>query len=220
VIVPALDEEPRIASVLRRARDGGADEIIVVDGGSRDRTIEVARPLADQVVSAHRGRAVQMNFGAALAGGDGLLFLHADTLLPPAFATAIANAIRDGAVGGRFDVDLDPPTPLLRLVGALMNHRSRLSGIATGDQAIFVRRDVFQRLEGYSPIPLMEDIEFSRRLKRVGRLACLRQRVSTSSRRWQSTGPLRTILLMWTLRLLYFCGVPAERLRRAYTDRR
>ncbi|HYD50830.1 MAG TPA: TIGR04283 family arsenosugar biosynthesis glycosyltransferase [Terriglobales bacterium] len=219
VIVPCLNEAAVIASTLRRLRDAGDGEIVVVDGGSDDATVAVAGPLADIVIQASRGRAAQMNAGAAVAHGDILLFLHADTLLPSHFDDVVAEACADAAVaGGRFDVELVPSSPLLWLTGELMNRRSRLSGIATGDQAIFVRRAVFEKLGGYAALPLMEDIDFSRRLKRAGKIACLRQRVQTSSRRWRERGIARTILLMWSLRLLYFCGVSAERLRRLYDD--
>lgn len=196
-------------------------EVIVVDGGSRDATARVARQHADAVLSAPRGRAVQMNAGAAAAGGDVLLFLHADTRLPPGFDSAVLAALADPAVvGGRFDLRLVPGTPLLRLVGGLINLRSRLSRIATGDQALFVRRSVFEALGGFAAIPLMEDVAFTQALKRRGRIACLREQVETSSRRWLRDGPLRTILLMWWLRLLYACGVAPERLRRRYADTR
>jgi rSAM/selenodomain-associated transferase 2 len=221
VIVPTLDEEGQLEAVLRSARASGAIELIVVDGGSGDRTVEVAATVADRVIRAPRGRASQMNAGAGAATGDVLLFLHADTRLPPDFAGAIESALSEPeVVGGRFDVRLEPTTPLLGLVAFLMNRRSRLTGIATGDQAIFVRGAVFERLGGYGDLPLMEDIDFTRRLKRAGRIAALHARVSTSSRRWLEAGPLRTILLMWSLRLLYFAGVSPARLRRFYADRR
>jgi rSAM/selenodomain-associated transferase 2 len=221
VIVPALDEEHRIEAALRSARQPGVHEIVVADGGSRDDTRARAAQLADRVVETPQGRAVQMNAGARASTGDVLLFLHADTLLPQGFPAAVARALADpDACGGRFDVELTPQTPLLWLVGALMNVRSRVSRIATGDQALFVRRETFARLGGFAEIPLMEDIDFSRRLKRAGRVVCLRERVATSSRRWIQGGPLRTILLMWMLRLLYFCGVPPGALCRLYTDRR
>jgi rSAM/selenodomain-associated transferase 2 len=221
VIVPVLNEEGGIGETLRRARQPGVREIIVVDGGSMDETRAVAQPLADRVLSAPRGRAAQMNAGAERANGDILLFLHADTLVPAGFAEAVAAACTTPAVvGGRFDVDLTPSTPLLRLTGELMNWRSRLSRIATGDQAMFVRRDVFERLGGYANIPLMEDVDLSRRLKGAGRIACLRQRVTTSARRWHAHGAVKTILLMWKLRALYCCGVSPVRLRRLYDDAR
>lgn len=221
VIVPTLNEERGIAATLRRARAAGVRQIIVVDGGSMDNTRAVAHELADLVFSAPRGRAAQMNAGAARASGDILLFLHADTLVPDGFAQAISAACREpGIIGGRFDVTLTPSSPLLRLTGELMNCRSRLSRIATGDQGIFIRRDVFERLGGYADIPLMEDIDLSRRMKRAGRIACLHQRVTTSARRWQTQGVVRTILLMWSLRTLYFFGVSPSRLRRLYDDAR
>ena len=221
VIIPALNEEEQIEAVVQQARQPGVGGVIVVDGGSSDATVELASAVADRCLSAARGRARQMNAGAATANGDILVFVHADTLVPAGFARAIAGALDDAAVvGGRFDVALMPSTPLLRLVATLMNLRSRLSGIATGDQAIFVRREVFARLGGFSDLPLMEDIDFSRRLKRAGGIACLRERVTTSSRRWRADGAVRTILRMWTLRLLYSLGVSPARLRRAYADRR
>ena len=221
VIVPVLNEAETIGRALRSARGAAVREVIVVDGGSDDATTDVAAPLADRVVSAARGRASQMNAGAEIARGAVMLFLHADTILPVGFDGAVLTALRDRRyVGGRFDVTLAPRSPLLWLTGELMNVRSRWSRIATGDQAIFVRREVFQAIGGFPDIPLMEDIAFSRLLKRTGRIACLRQRVRASSRRWRTNGILRTILLMWSLRLLYFCGVSPERLRRLYPDTR
>jgi rSAM/selenodomain-associated transferase 2 len=161
-----------------------------------------------------------MNAGAARSRGDTLLFLHADTRLPPGATRAIADALADPAVvGGRFDVRFDPDRPALRVIAAFMNGRSRLSGISTGDQALFVRRTTFEALGGFADIALMEDIELSRRLRRAGRLACLRQRVTTSSRKWATEGVARTVLLMWALRLAYWSGVAPERLHRWYYGR-
>lgn len=221
VVIPTLDEESTLAATLRCVRQPGVHEIIVADGGSLDRTRSIATELADVVLSAPRGRAAQMNAGAARARGEILLFLHADTLVPHGFADAVLSACAPpDVVGGRFDVQLAPSTPLLWLTGELINWRSRLSRIATGDQAIFIRREAFSRLGGYAEIPLMEDIELTRRMKRVGRIACLRQRVTTSSRRWQHDGIVRTIVLMWTLRALYFLGVSPQRLQRVYRHTR
>jgi rSAM/selenodomain-associated transferase 2 len=214
IIVPALDEARGIGAALqalqplrRRGR-----EVIVVDGGSRDGTAEIARPLADRVLDAPRGRAVQMNAGAAAASGEALLFLHADTFLPADADRAVLDALGASA-WGRFDVWIEGRSPLLRLVAFFMNARSRLTGIATGDQAIFARRDAFR---GFPEMPLMEDIAFSRAMKRVSSPACLRLRVRTSGRRWERHGVLRTILLMWRLRLAYFLGARPEALARRY----
>ena len=221
VIIPTLNEEAVLSATLRRVRQPGVREIIVADGGSTDTTRAIAAELADRVLSAPRGRAVQMNAGAAHASGDVLLFLHADTLVPDGFANSILGACREPAVvAGRFDVRLESSSRLVWLTGELINRRSRLTRVATGDQAIFVRREVFERLGGYAPLPLMEDIELSRRLKRVGRIACLRERVITSARRWQQNGVVRTILLMWTLRVLYYIGVSPQRLQRMYANTR
>ena len=221
VIIPTLNEEAVLTATLERARQPGVREIIVVDGGSTDATRAIAVSLADLVLSAPCGRATQMNAGAARAGGDILLFLHADTWLPSGFAGAVTAACASPAViGGRFDVQLEPSSPLLWLTGELINLRSRLSRIATGDQAIFVRRAVFERLGGYANMPLMEDIDLTRRMKRAGRVACLRERVTTSARRWQKNGVVKTILLMWTLRALYACGVSPQRLRQVYANTR
>ena len=219
IVMPVFDEAERMAVALAalaplRARDGA--ELIVVDGGSRDASVARCAGLADRVIAAPRGRARQMNAGAAAARGDALLFLHADTALPPGAPAAIADAL-SGHAWGRFDVRIDGRTALLPAVAALMNLRSRLSGIATGDQAIFVRRAAFEAVGGFPDQPLMEDIEISRRLRRqCGRPACLRDKVVTSGRRWDRDGAWRTIVLMWRLRWLYWRGVPPERLAAAY----
>lgn len=224
IVVPVLDEAALVESALTALaglRANGA-EVVVVDGGSRDATVAAATPLADRVVTSPRGRAVQMNAGAAAAHGDVLLFLHVDTTLPADAEAAIrAAATRDGhavrhPVWGRFDVRIDGSSRLLRLVAAMMNGRSRLTGIATGDQALFVDRTTFARIGGFPAQPLMEDIELSKRLRRVVRPCCLRTRVVTSGRRWRSRGVWPTILLMWRLRLLYRLGVAPERLARLY----
>jgi rSAM/selenodomain-associated transferase 2 len=214
IVVPTLNEAQRIGDALAalaplRAR---GHEVIVADGGSTDETVRLARPLCNRLVQAARGRAVQMNAGARLAAGDVLLFLHADTRLPAdAIEAILGGAAR--AAWGRFDVEIDSPRPLLRAVAWTMNLRSRLTGIATGDQALFVRREAFA---GFPEIALMEDVAFSAAMRRVARPVCLRSRVVTSARRWESRGVLRTIVLMWRLRLLYFFGAAPERLARLY----
>jgi rSAM/selenodomain-associated transferase 2 len=222
IIIPALNEAASLARLLPElsAREPAA-EVLVVDGGSDDDTrAVVARLPAVRWLTSPRGRARQMNAGAAAARGDVLLFLHADTMLPAGAGAAVLEALRDPhVVGGRFDVRLHSRRPLLALVGLMMNLRSRLSGIATGDQAIFVRRAAFEALHGYADIPLMEDIDLTRRLKRRGRLAALRLRVTTSARKWEREGVVRTIVLMWTLRLLYALGVGPARLHRWYYRR-
>ena len=220
IIVPALDEEDEIAATLRSARAPGVGEILVVDGGSRDATVAVAAPLADVVLGAQRGRALQMNAGAERARGDILLFLHADTRLPAGFAASVEEAVRAGAVGGRFDVALRGSHAFLPVVAAAINLRSRVTRIFTGDQAMFVRRDAFARLGGFAAIPLMEDVDFSARLRRLGSIASLRLRVSTSARRWEENGVARTVALMWSLRLAYACGVSPERLAARYRRER
>jgi rSAM/selenodomain-associated transferase 2 len=217
IVVPVLDEADTIAAHLDalaplRARSG---EVIVVDGGSRDGTLPQAEARADRVLVAERGRASQMNAGARAAGGDILLFLHADTRLPPGADELVRHALRKGRVWGRFDVSIEGGR-LLGLVAALMNRRSRLTGIATGDQAIFATRDAFAAVGGYADIPLMEDIVLSRRLKRLSRPACIRARVITSGRRWQRHGVLRTILTMWRLRLAFYLGADPRALALAY----
>jgi len=219
IIVPCLNEADGIAATLgalapMRAR--GA-EVIVVDGGSRDATVARAGPLADAVISAPRGRALQMNAGAARAHGEILLFLHADTLLPDAADALIVDGLQRSRRGwGRFDVDIAGHNPLLRVVAALMNVRSRVTGIATGDQAIFVTRSLFTAAGGYPDIPLMEDVALSGRLKNFGPPLCLRHRLTTSGRRWEKNGVLRTILLMWRLRLAYRLGADPRKLAVRY----
>jgi rSAM/selenodomain-associated transferase 2 len=212
IVVPALNEARGIRAALEalaplRAR---GHEVIVVDGGSTDGTQRIAVPLCDLFLNAPRGRAVQMNAGARAASGDVLVFLHADTRLPENIF------IPESALWGRFDVEIEGRHPLLKIVSCAMNLRSRLTGIATGDQAIFVRREAFP---GFPEIALMEDVAFSKAMKRRARPACLRQTVRTSGRRWEARGVLRTVLLMWRLRLMYFLGAHPERLARIYDHR-
>jgi len=219
IIIPVLNEAAQISMVLKvlQAWRGPDCTLIIVDGGSSDDTVAQAVPLADQVIVTPKGRAVQMNAGAAATRSEILWFLHADSL-PPAEAihwiqSALANSNRHW---GRFDVRLSGSHPMLLMVAALMNLRSRLTGIATGDQGIFVRRALFEHIGGYPAIALMEDITLSRRLKRHSPPICLHQRLTTSSRRWEHGGVFRTIVLMWRLRLAYFFGADPEQLARIY----
>jgi rSAM/selenodomain-associated transferase 2 len=219
IVIPVLDEAATIADALAalapdRAR--GA-EVIVVDGGSRDDTVETARPRADRVITAPRGRGSQMNAGAAAAQGDVLLFLHADTRLPPEADRLVLAALeRSRRAWGRFDVTIAGRSPFLHVVAAMMNLRSRLTGIATGDQAMFMTRAAFAQAGGFPDIPLMEDIVLSRRLKNVSPPACLNARVTTSGRRWDRDGVVRTVLMMWRLRFAFFLGAEPARLARQY----
>ena len=219
IVIPVLNESVRVAQALRGLavlRQQGHD-VIVCDGGSTDDTVARCAGLVDLVLRAPPGRARQMNAGAAVARGEVLLFLHVDTALPADAPAAIAQALARAAAWGRFDVRIDGRSRLLPVVAAFMNWRSRWSGIATGDQALFIRRDLFDTLGGFADQPLMEDIELSRRLLRRGHApACLRQRVTTSGRRWDEHGAWRTIVLMWRLRWLYWRGTPAEALARLY----
>ena len=219
IIVPVLNEGEGIAAALDALSDlrSLGSEVIVVDGGSRDATIQRARLRADRVIAAPRGRASQMNAGAAKARGDVLLFLHADTRLPRAAEHVILDGLaRSGRAWGRFNVKIEGRSPLLLIVGRLMDLRSRLTGIATGDQAIFVRRDAFESVGGFVEIPLMEDIALSKRLKRVSRPLCVSERVVSSGQRWEKNGVLATILLMWRLRLAFFFGADPKELARQY----
>jgi len=219
IIIPVLNEGRIIAPALQRLaplRQRGV-EVLVADGGSSDDTVAQASALADRVVHAPQGRAVQMNAGAAAVAQrvQALLFLHADTALPADADRLIADALTR-ADWGRFDVRIDGAARGLGTVASMMNLRSRATGICTGDQGIFVRRDMFAALGGFAEIALMEDIEFSRRARRVGRPAAIATPVVTSGRRWESGGVVRTIVLMWELRLRYFLGADPDALARRY----
>jgi len=219
IVVPALEESASITATLSALQPLRAQghEVIVVDGGSGDATFLIARLLADRAYVTAAGRATQMNFGAGKAAGDVLLFLHADSLLPAGGAAAMVDAVTRGAAWGRFDVIIGGKPWVLKLVGAMMNLRSRLTGIATGDQGMFVRRNLFEEVGGFPAIPLMEDVALSKALKRIaGRPACLRTRVTTSGRRWEMHGPWRTIFTMWRLRLAYALGADPAALARHY----
>jgi len=223
VIVPTLNEEASIAatlsSVLRGLRP--PDELLLVDGGSTDRTVEIARSAGARVTCGDRGRGRQMNAGAAGAIGDVLLFLHADTTLPSGFRDSLEALLADeGVRWGRFDLDFDEGGPLLRLIARLISGRSRVFSSATGDQAIFVRRAEFEAIGGYLEAHLFEDVDVARRLRARGRMGVPDGRVVTSSRRWRRRGVWSTTLRMWSLKSLYLLGVPAQRLARHYDDER
>ena len=221
VVLPVLNEEQSIRGTLQSLIRLTPYEIIVVDGGSRDRTLEICKEFAVDVMHAERGRARQMNVGARRASGEVLLFLHADTRLPQSALNDIAAALSDSRyLGGRFDVELEGAHWMLKIVGTLINYRSRVTQVGTGDQALFVRRVVFHRMGGFPDIPLMEDIAFCRALKRIGGVACLRSRVITSARRWERDGVWRTIFKMWSLKVCYLAGVSPMRLKRFYADTR
>lgn len=222
IVIPTLDEAAGIEAALRSLqplRRRGA-ELVLADGGSADGTPARAAAWVDAACAAPRGRASQMNAGARLARAQTLLFLHADTLLPAEADTHVLAAVAAGAHWGRFDVRIAGRPAMLRVVAALMNLRSRLTGIATGDQAIFVDRALWEALGGYAPIPLMEDVELCTRARRVARCACLRERVLVSARRWERRGVARTVVEMWTWRAAYALGVSPATLHRLYYGRR
>jgi rSAM/selenodomain-associated transferase 2 len=219
IIVPALNEAGVIGEALGAlapARARGV-EIVVADGGSNDQTIAIARPLCDRIVNAPRGRGTQMNAGAAAARGDVFLFLHADTRLPENFDTLVISGITASKrAWGRFDIRIVGRHSLLPVVAAMMNLRSRITGISTGDQAVFVTREAFSALGGFPDVALMEDLVLSRRLNRLTRPLCLSARATTSGRRWDERGFFRTVFLMWRLRLAFFLGASPDALARSY----
>ena len=221
--MPILNEANGIEQTLYGLQPFRAEghEVIIVDGGSRDGSVQLSIPIADRVITAQRGRSRQMNAGAEMANGDILLFLHGDTFLPREATRKIMDGMKEkGRSWGRFDVRLSGKQPILRAVEYLMNLRSRLTSIATGDQAIFVRRELFESIGGFPNIDLMEDIAMSKILKLYGRPLCLQEQVLTSSRRWESNGMIRTVLRMWYLRLAYFMGADPNHLARMYRPTR
>lgn len=217
IIVPVYNEAAQAEKLIRRLRllnDGLVADIIIVDGGSSDNTVE---RLSEhfKVIGSEKGRANQMNAGAHQAKGTWLMFVHADTEISPGH---IEYAVSSAALRkwGRFDIQLSGAGFSFRMIEQFINWRSRLTGIATGDQCIFVRKKVFDELGGFKNIPLMEDVEICKRLKKLGKPACLKKRVTTSSRRWEAYGTVKTVLLMWKLRYLYWRGVPPEELAKLY----
>ena len=217
IIIPTWNESSCIATTLTLLQPIRQwSEIIVVDAGSEDSTQELARPLADLVITSEKGRAVQMNTGANSANGQYLLFLHADTQMPLTTQSALFTTLKQTPVWGRFDIALSGQTIILQIVATFMNWRSRLTGIATGDQGIFVQQTQFTTIGQFPNIALMEDIAISRKLRKVSRPTCIAQPLITSSRRWESAGSMATIMLMWRLRLQYFFGTDPEKLAHIY----
>lgn len=218
IIVPVLNEEETIASTLQHLqvfRQQG-HEVVVIDGGSNDDTIARTYGLVDKVLKSKRGRAYQMNTGAEYAHGDSLLFLHADTLLPAGACSLVNNVILSGGDWGRFNVRLSGSSWIFRIIETMMNWRSGMTSIATGDQAIFVRKKLFNKIGGFPGIELMEDIVLSRKLRNVSKPVCIKDCVITSSRKWESNGVIRTVVLMWRLRLMFYFGVAANDLAKQY----
>lgn len=218
IIIPVVNESDVIIPILQQLQSlrSLGHELIIVDGGSSDETISLAEPLSNVVIQSDRGRAIQMNAGAGIARGDVFWFLHADTLIGGDSLDLLCHSLSSGYDWGRFDVHLSGQHWSLRVIERMMNLRSCLTGIATGDQGLFMTRQIFTQVNGFPRIPLMEDIEISRRLKKLSRPACVQQAIITSSRRWEQNGILRTVFLMWRLRFMYWLGVPAEKLKLHY----
>jgi len=221
IIIPVLNEAEHLAGTLHTLQHlRSCCQLLVVDGGSQDTSPIIAEPLVDKVIFSPRGRAQQMNAGAVLAEADILLFLHADTRLPDEAAHLVSQAVAEGFHWGRFDVAFDNAKPIFKLIAFMMNQRSRLTGIATGDQCLFMTRQAFHAVGGFPPIALMEDIAISNKLNKLGKPCCLKSKVVTSARRWLQQGIYKTILLMWWLRLAYFFGADPDRLAMRYYGRR
>ena len=217
IIIPVLNEEASIIKLLQQLqtyRQQG-HEVIVVDGGSKDNTYSISKPLSDKVITSEPGRALQMNQGAENSANEVLWFLHADTLIPDSAIERIQQSLTNHD-WGRFNVKLSGSQSLFRIIESLMNIRSCISGIATGDQGIFVKHKIFKEVSGYSDLPLMEDIDFSKKLKLISRPVCIKEQLITSSRRWEQKGILSTVFLMWRLRFLYWLGVSPDKLSSQY----
>ena len=217
IIIPVLNEEQSVKALLQQLqiyRQQG-HEVIVVDGGSHDETVSISKPLADKVIMSESGRARQMNKGVAESTNEVLWFLHADTSIPENVIETIQESLNEYE-WGRFNIKLSGLHFLFRVVEKMINIRSCLSGIATGDQGIFVKRKTFESIGGYSEIPLMEDVTLSKKLKTTHQPACIKETLTTSSRRWEKNGIIKTILLMWYLRFLYWIGVTPDKLTKLY----
>jgi len=221
VIVPVFNEERVLPALMVHLQALNAENVLIVDGGSTDRTRQILENSATRWIPSAPGRAKQMNVGATHTHSDILLFVHSDTNISSSHILALKQAMQDeSCVGGRFDIMLSGDSMALRMIAWFINTRSRLSGISTGDQCQFVRRSVFEDMGGFPSQPLMEDVAFSKALKRQGHIACLRQKVTTSSRRWETQGIIRTVLLMWKIRFLYWLGVSPEKLSSSYRQAR
>ncbi|MFK5892995.1 MAG: TIGR04283 family arsenosugar biosynthesis glycosyltransferase [Pseudomonadota bacterium] len=219
IIIPTLNEESNIVALLKKLQYLRLikHEVIMVDAGSRDTTIELAREWVDQIVLSEKGRAIQQNTAAKKATGNVLLFLHADTQLPENFLDEILVIEKNNQYHwGRFDIQLSGKNAGLRIIEFMINLRSRLTGIATGDQAIFIQKHVFDQINGFANLSLMEDIDLSTRLKKISKPYCSKLKVKTSSRRWENNGLLKTIVLMWWYRLQFFFGVDSRLLEKKY----
>jgi len=218
IIVPVLNEAENLPALINQLSklNQSEVEIIIVDGGSTDTTLKLLANMNLSAISAPRGRANQMNAGALHSHANILMFLHADTELPANAVKAVEAAIKEGAFWGRFNVRISGKHPMFKIIAMMMNWRSRLTGMVTGDQVIFIRRELFNAVDGFPEQPLMEDIEISKRLRKISRPACLPETVITSGRRWQKHGVWKTILLMWRLRFAYWRGVPASELAEYY----
>jgi len=217
IIIPVLNEQAnlsQISSHLQSIRHQG-HEVIIVDGGSTDSTLAISYEVADHVIISKTGRALQMNNGAAIASGNVFVFLHADTFLPDNAVKIISESMSEHT-WGRFNVRLSSNRSVYRLIESLINLRSCFTSIVTGDQAMFIEKSLFDRVAGFPEIALMEDIEMSRKLKKIDRPVCIKQKVITSSRRWENRGVVTTVVLMWKLRLYYFFGVSPDKLNQLY----
>jgi len=219
VIIPVFNEVLAIQEALAKLQwlTEAGHEVMLVDGGSVDESVALAQQGSVRVIRSVKGRARQMNTGARQSSGDLLLFLHIDTILPRRGLGHLLESIKEGEdAWGRFDVRLSGEHKMYRLIETMMNWRSRITGIATGDQAIFITRDLFERVGGFPDIPLMEDVEISRRLKKLRRPICMQDTVTTSSRRWEAGGIYRTMWLMWRLRFSYWMGSDPASLAQKY----